>query len=99
VKSPPENGGAPVQQAEAHTQIRSQDENKDQGSAPLPPAGSTLLLERRLESLEAELAGLRRTVDCRRCRMDPPVPPRWYGDPHSRDDRPPHVCGLPLWSR
>ncbi len=51
-----------------------------------------------VHDLQDELDELRGFVTCRRCSAEPPLPPRWGGDPRARDERPPHSCGKPPWS-
>jgi hypothetical protein len=47
-------------------------------------------------------AGIKRVLErlaCPRCSVPLPPLPRWPGDRWTADVRPPHSCGLPMWSR
>jgi hypothetical protein len=56
-------------------------------------------LRARIAAMEEELANLRAEVRCQRCSESVPEEPRWPGDLHARDLRPPHTCGRSPWSR
>jgi hypothetical protein len=52
-----------------------------------------------LDAIEAAIARLVAVSTCPRCTQPPPPPERWPGDARARDDRRPHTCGRPRWSR
>jgi hypothetical protein len=52
-----------------------------------------------LDAMRDRLADAQIERSCPRCQEPPPPLPRWPGDPHARDERPPHRCGRPASKR